>query len=111
MKNKTVFKTKAELRDWILCSNLFAQSYIYPKEALRQFNKLSSKERIKISRSFSNCDEVRRRNIPKGEDEETFLLSVLVDSHIIATEFNVDPLTAIMCVRPICRSDEKIIVK
>ena len=32
----------------------------------------------------------------------------MVDAHIIATEFDVDPLTAVMCVDPICKVNEKI---
>ena len=49
--------------------------------------------------------------IPEGEIDAAWEISVMVDAHIIATEYNIDPLTVIMCLNPICRSDEKIIVK
>lgn len=37
-------------------------------------------------------------------------MDVLVDTHIIATEFDIDPLTAIMCVKAPCKPNEKVVV-
>ena len=32
----------------------------------------------------------------------------MVDAHIIATEFNIDSLTAVMCIHPPCKNNEQI---
>lgn len=37
-------------------------------------------------------------------------MDVLVDTHIIATEFDIDPLTAIMCVKPPCKANERVAI-
>lgn len=76
--------------------------------ALVQFNKLTPVQRFEIKNRFSKYDQIRRRKIPKGGTDSAWVLSVMVDANIIATEFDVDPLTAVMCVDPICRVNEKV---
>ena len=110
MKKKIVIKPKPEFINWISVSNLFAKSLIAPNDALKQFNELDAEQRKKIKRSFDEYDEIRRRKIPNDETD-TWELSVMVDAHIIATEFNIDPLTAVMCCIPACKPNEQIIFK
>ena len=107
-KCKVIFKSRAEVNKWINISNIFAKSMISADNALVQFNKLTPAQRLEIKNSFSKYDQIRRRKIPKGEMDSAWALSVMVDAHIIATEFDVDPLTAVMCVDPICKVNEKI---
>lgn len=76
--------------------------------ALEQFNKLTPVQRSEIKSSFSKYDQIRRRKILKGETDSAWALSVMVDANIIATEFNIDPLTVVMCVDPICKVNEKV---
>lgn len=82
-----------------------------PIVALKQFNVLNATQRVNIKKTFDDYDQKRRMRIPEGEIDAAWEISVMVDAHIIATEYNIDPLTVIMCLNPICRSDEKIIVK
>ncbi len=111
MKNKVIIKSKREFEKWIYISNLFAKSLISPNEALKQFNNLSSSQKRKIKQSFDKYDKLRRIKIPKGEVDSAWELSVMVDAHIIATEFNIDPLTVVMCLDSICKPNEKVVFK
>lgn len=92
-------------------NNLFAKSRIMPQIALRQFNELSPVQRIKIKKSFDEYDKIRRNKIPTGEIDPAWELSVMVDAHIIATENNIDPLTAVMCIYPVCKSSKRVVLK
>lgn len=111
MKNKIVLKSQKDFEKWVFASNLFAKSRIMSSVALKQFNSLSAVQRVGIKKAFEECDRNRRVIIPKSEIDYAWQISVMVDSHIIATEYNIDPLTVIMCINPICRDNEKIIVK
>lgn len=111
MKNKVIFIPKSEFEKWILSANLFAQSLFPPNAALKQFNSLNAQQRNEIEKAFAECDKIRKIKIPKGESDLVLSLSIMVDAHIIATEFDIDPLTAIMCIRPPCKANEIIFVK
>lgn len=111
MKTTVKFITKAEFAKWVSISNLFANSLLSPRNALLQFNRLSPKERTEINHAYNLYDSIRRRKIPKGEIDSAWKISVMVDSHIIATEHNIDPLAAVMCIRPPCKVNEKVFVK
>lgn len=97
--------------NWIAASNLLAKSRILPKTALVQFNQLNAQQRAKIKAAFDECDKVRRIKITTGETESAWKISIMVDAHIIATENNIDPLTAVMCINPLCRNSERILSK
>lgn len=111
MKNKVVFKQKSEFGKWVTISNLFAKSLLSPNVALKQFNALTPIQRKEIANEFAKYDKIRRIKIPKGETDSAWELSVMVDAHIIATEFGIDPLTAVMCLKPLCKANESILVR
>lgn len=111
MKNKVVFKQKSEFAKWVTISNLFAKSLLSPKVALRQFNALTPAQRKEIANAFAEYDKIRRKKIPKGETDSAWEISVMVDAHIIATEFDIDPLTAVMCLKPLCKANETIFLR
>ena len=111
MKIKVKIISKNEFQKWIKSSNTFAKSLIQPQNALKQFNGLSSKQRNSIKQLCSYYDRIRNLKIPKEErNSESFFMSVLVDTHIIATEFNIDPLTVVMCINCPCKFDQTIFV-
>ena len=95
---------------WTSLANSFANSLCSSSVALQQFNRLSSKDRTEIKKRFNECDIIRRTKIPKT-DEDAWLLGIMVDAHIIATEFGVDPLAVTMCLCAPCKPSERIIVK
>lgn len=111
MKSKVIIKSRSAVSDWIIVSNLFAKSLISYKDALTQFNALTPAQRIDIKKSFDKYDQIRRIKIPKGEMDDNWIMSIMVDAHIIATEHNIDPLTAMMCVASICKPNERIYIK
>lgn len=111
MKNKIVFKSQKDFVKWVTVSNMFAKSRIMPMVALNQFNSLNASQRTSIKRAFEEYDQKRRIKIPKGEIDSAWEISVMVDAHIIATEYNIDPLTVVMCLNSPCRSNERIVVK
>lgn len=110
MKNKVVIKSTKDVHKWIEISNLFAKSLCEYNIALNQYNKLTQYERCNIKRQFQKCDEVRRKKIPSGEGDD-WMIGIMVDAHLLADEYKVDPLTIVMCVNPISKSNEKIIIK
>lgn len=111
MKTKVRFISKAAFKNWIEVSNLFAKSLISAIEALKQFNKLDAKERNDVKQSFNLYDAIRRKKIPQGETDSAWELSVMVDTHIIATEHNIDPLAAIMRINSPCKAYERVFIK
>ena len=111
MKTKTKLIPKLEFQKWIQISNVFAKSFIPPREALKQFNSLDASARHSIKCNFALYDKVRRSKIPKGEMDTAWELSVMVDAHIIATEFDIDPLTAVMCIKVPCKLNERVYIK
>lgn len=110
MKSRIVIQPKRAFDEWLRVSNIFAKSLIAPNEALKQFNGLDAVQRVKIKRAFDKCDKIRSKKIPIG-DKLAWELSVMVDAHIIATEFNIDPLTAVMCMSPACKANERVFFK
>ena len=103
--------TRATAKKWFLTSNVFAQSLISPTTALKEYNTLTKQQRIEIKQLFSKYDDIRRKKIPSGEADSAWLISVMVDSHIIATEYSINPLTAVMCLTPPCSPAENIFIK
>ena len=88
MKNKIVFKSQKDFVKWVTVSNMFAKSRIMPMVALKQFNSLKANQRTNIKKAFEEYDQKRRIKIPKGEIDSAWTISVMVDAHIIATEYN-----------------------
>ena len=111
MKTKYVFKSGSDFQRWIDTGNILARSLRPVKEILAQYNTLSSTQRLAIQKRFSEYDDIRRKKIQELGNPSAWAIGVMVDAHIIACEYNIDPLTAILCVKPICRPNEKIIIK
>lgn len=111
MKNKYKIISKTEAKKWYEISNMFAKSLFPFSEAIKEYNKLSSKNRNEIKRSFDEYDEIRRKKIPKGEADTAWFTCVMVDAHIIATEADVNPLTAIMCINSPLNNNFNVLIK
>lgn len=110
MKNKYTIKSKKDINKWFELCNIFAKSLCDQKIILNQYNTLTADIRIKIKNQFKACDDIRRKKIPNTETEAWFT-GVMVDANILATEYNIDPLTVMLCVSPICKPSERILIK
>lgn len=115
MANRIKFISPIEANKWFTISNLFAKSLLPFREALKQFNNLSAIEKREIIGRFCEYDNIRNTMIPKtldkSEIEDAYFTCVMVDANIIATEYNIDPLTAVMCMNAPSKHNEKIIIK
>lgn len=110
MKIKVSIKSKKDVSNWISICNLMAKSMCDHKIALSQFNALSPSDRTTIKKRLNECDNIRRTKIPNTE-QEAWIIGIMVDAHIIACEYDIDPLAVLLCVNSICKPNEKIIVK
>jgi len=107
-KRKFVKIPKRDVEQWIDIANLFAKSLISKNVALKEYNSLSVTDIVSIQKEIKKYDDLRRKKIPEGEMNTNWEISVMVDSHIIATEYNVNPLVVMMCVNPPCKPNERI---
>lgn len=110
MKVKYITISKSNFLSLLKQYNLLAKSLCPYDIILRQFNALSPRIRQEIKTRFSLCDEIRKTKIPPNEGD-AFLTRIMVDAHIIACEYDIDPLTAIMCINPPCKINERILIK
>ena len=111
MKIKYVFKSKADFQKWVTIGNVFAKSLCPVDEVLKQYNKLTASQRMSINKQFIEYEDIRRKKIPKEENTYDWEICIMVDANILACEYDVDPLTVVLCINPICRPNEKIMVR
>lgn len=62
-------------------------------------------------KQFLEYEDIRRKKIPKEENTYAWEIGIMVDANILACEYDVDPLTVVLCINPICRPNEKIMVR
>lgn len=82
---------------------------LYTYQIIKEFNELSFKQRKEIVREYTEMEETLKSKIVT-KDEDLYLTCSLVNLHIIASKYNIDPSTVCMCISPICKYNEKIIV-
>lgn len=111
MKTKCEIISKAKYTNWIKASNIFAKSEIKSTEALKQYKALTVDERIAIKKEIASRDEIRKKQSADTMDISAYEMSVLIDLNIIATEYDIDPLAAAMCVNPPCKISSNIFIK
>lgn len=83
------------LQDWIVI--------------IKQYNSLSLNQRNAIVR-----EEKLRENLLKekltGSDHDMYLICSMVNLNIVASKFDIDPNTVCLCIAPLCKLNENIIV-
>lgn len=95
----------------IMCISTVLLIYSPVNEVLKQYNNLTASQRTAIKKQFSEYDDIRRQKIPKEENTYAWEIGIMVDANILACEYDVDPLTVVLCINPICRPNEKIMVR
>ena len=111
---QTCFISRDKAEKWYGGANFLACSLLSMEEAIHGFNKLSSKDRFDIQNAWKTLDEQRRiilKDVDKEEGERSYFDLVFVDTHIIATNYNTDPVVAAMCVSSPYSLLNKIVVK
>ena len=97
---QTCFISRNKAENWYVAAKLLAHSLLSLEEAIREFNKLSSKDRLDIQNAWKTLNEQRRiilKDVDKEEGEQFYFDLVFVDAHILATNYNTDPVVAAMC--------------
>ena len=94
MKKRIKFLTPNDASKWYGIANMIAQ-------------------RSKIAQQFQSYDELRRKRITARDEnaESRWETSIMVDAHIIAAEYDIDPVTVIMCFKAPCKYNENILIK
>ena len=110
MKIKYITMSKSKFLTLLKQYNLLDKSLCPYNIVLHQFNLLSPQMRQEIKIKFEFCDKIRKTKIPSN-DGNALLICIMVDAHIIACEYDIDPLTAIMCVNLPCKINERILIK
>lgn len=113
MKKRIKFLTSNDASKWYGIANMFAKSLLSQKEAISQYNSLTPAQRSKIAQQFQSYDELRRKRITARDEnaESRWETSIMVDAHIIAAEYDIDPVTVIMCFRAPCKNNENVLVR
>lgn len=102
---------RCEAEKWFSISNIFAKSLISLEDALCEYNKISFENKLKIKETMTILDAQRRNNIRDTSEEQRYENNVYVDLHILATEYNTDPVVVLMCIRPPCSLRNRVVIK
>ena len=112
---KTVLITKTEAIKWYEIANMFAKGSVPLRDAIREYNRLSVAQKIEIRKEFKDFDILRGvgmdSSVSLTEKENHWIVSVMVDSHIVATEYDTYPVVVLMCIKPPCRLDQHVFTK
>ena len=99
--SKRGFHSGGNVQNKYTTANLFEPGRLSKYEAIQEFNKLSSQDKLNIRRAWESLEKQRKiilQDVSKEEREQYYFNSVLVDSHIVATEYNTDPVLVLMCI-------------
>lgn len=113
MKKRIKFLTLNDASKWYGIANMFAKSLLPQKEAISQYNRLTPTQRSKIAQQFQIYDKLRRTRITANDEaaESRWETSIMVDAHIIAAEYDIDPVTVIMCFKAPCKNSENVLIR
>lgn len=107
------FLTANDALRWYSIANVVAKSLMSQKEAVSQYNRLTPVQRSEIAQQFQRANELRHKRIRASDENATFRweTSIMVDAHIIAAEYNIDPVTVVMCFNSPCKNSENVFVR
>lgn len=111
VKRKHVKRSMDQVNRWIFASNFFITSTITTRKAVQFFNKLSPNQIKDISQRLQDYDAVRRAKLHGEKDIPAWEGSILADIHILAYEYQTDPLVVAMCINPICKPNEAVLIQ
>lgn len=76
---------------------------------VKEFNGLATVQRNAICQEHQLLETILKEKI-KNADEDMYLTCTMVNLNIIASKFDIDPATVCMCIAPLCKINEKIII-
>ena len=93
----------------ITCKTL-SESLEMPNVIIRQFNSLTSVQRIAIATEWSKREAILKSRMEHNNDD-MYLTCSMVNLNIIAAKYNIDPATVCMTITHPCKPNCKILVK
>lgn len=108
-KMKYIRVKKACLLEKLQLCTLMSHSIQDANLILKEFNLLSYERRITVAQEYRKLEETLQNNM-KTQDENMYLMCMMVNLNVIAAGFDIDPATVCLCVTPICKLNEKIMV-
>lgn len=109
IKHITLSKTKIE--GLLFSCKTMSESLEDPKVIIHQFNMLTPKQRSAILTEHIQRETKLKADLFPDNDENMYLTCTMVNLHIIATKYNIDPATVCMCIARPCKNHEKILIK
>lgn len=88
---------------------LISKSLEEPRIVINQFNLLTPNKRIDILSEWKKRETILKGTV-EARNEDMYLTCIMVELNIIASMYNIDPATVCMCIKPPCKSNEKVFV-
>ncbi len=101
--------TKKKMLQALAAYNLLSYSKQDWQIVVKEFNSLSLQQRTQIIKEEKLREELLKRKITTT-DEDMYLTCTMVNLNIVASKFDIDPATVCMCIAPLCKITENILV-
>jgi len=76
---------------------------------IKQYNSLSLNQRNSIVQEEKLREKLLKEKLTNS-DEDMYLTCSMVNLNIVASKFDIDPATVCLCIAPLCKLNENIIV-
>ena len=101
--------TKKKMLQALAAYNLLSYSKQDWQIVVKEFNSLSLQQRTQIIKEEKLREELLKRKITTT-DEDMYLTCTMVNLNIVASKFDIDPTTVCMCIAPLGKINENILV-
>lgn len=108
-KMKCVKVSRKSIERMLFACKIMSESLEDDNVIIRQFNNLNPNQRTEIPKKHLKNEEKLKAYI-ENADEDIYLTCTMVNLNILASEFDIDPATVCLCIRPLCKGNQKILV-
>lgn len=110
MKQKKYVRIKKDtLLNALVAYSLFSHSRQDWKTIVKEFNALSFMQRNAVIQEGQKREKLLKEKI-SSQDEDMYLTCTMVNLNIVASKYDIDPSTVCLCIAPLCKMNENIIV-
>lgn len=110
MKQKKYVRIKkGKLLQTLTAYSLLSHSMQDWQLIVKEFNSLSSNQRSDIIKKVEFREKLLKEKI-SNLDEDMYLTCAMVNLSIVASEYNIDSSTVCLCISPLCKMNENIMV-
>lgn len=101
--------TRGEFNTIISLCKAVSSSLADTNIIIKQFNILTSSQRSFIIKEYNQREDILKKQIFTKNDD-LYSVCLIVNLHIIASKYNIDPATIALCISKLCKENEKILV-